>query len=45
MEGKARDYFFLMSRKEVDAKAADPENGKRLWKMTEELLSTYKIYD
>ena len=25
------DYLFLMSRKEVDEKAADPENGKRLW--------------
>ena len=38
MEGKAHDYLFLMSRKEVDEKAADPENGKKLWKATEDLL-------
>jgi len=38
VEGKATDYLFLMSRKDVDEKAVDSENGKKLWKMTEELL-------
>jgi NAD(P)-dependent dehydrogenase (short-subunit alcohol dehydrogenase family) len=36
--GKAYDYFFLMSRKEIDEKALNPANGKRLWEMTEELF-------
>ena len=43
VEGKARDYLFLMSRKPVDEKASDPENGARLWKLTEALLDKYKI--
>lgn len=43
VEGKATDYLFLMSRKPVDEKAADPENGKRLWQATEELLEKHKI--
>ena len=34
---KPFDYLFLMSRKEVDIKASDPGNGKRLWKLSEEL--------
>jgi NAD(P)-dependent dehydrogenase (short-subunit alcohol dehydrogenase family) len=38
VEGKAFDYLFLMSRKEVDEKASDPANGKRLWELSEELL-------
>lgn len=38
VEGKARDYLFLMGRRPVDEKADDPENGKRLWNMTESLL-------
>ena len=38
VEGKADDYLFLMSRKEVDPKASDQQNGKRLWEMTEALL-------
>lgn len=37
-EGKASDYLFLMSRKQVDEKASNPENGKRLWELSEELL-------
>jgi NAD(P)-dependent dehydrogenase (short-subunit alcohol dehydrogenase family) len=37
VEGKPFDYLFLMSRKEVDEKAADPENGKRLWELSEQL--------
>jgi short-subunit dehydrogenase len=42
-EGKANDYLFLMSRKEIDSKASNPENGKRLWEITEKLLSDYSI--
>jgi hypothetical protein len=38
VEGKPSDYLFLMSRTEVDAKASDSANGKRLWEMSEELL-------
>lgn len=38
MEGKAYDYFFLMSRKAVDEKALDSANGKHLWELTEELF-------
>ena len=43
LEGKARDYLFLMSRKEVDEKAADPGNGSRLWQVTEELLDKHEV--
>jgi NAD(P)-dependent dehydrogenase (short-subunit alcohol dehydrogenase family) len=37
VEGKPFDYLFLMSRKEVDEKASDPANGKRLWELSEKL--------
>jgi NAD(P)-dependent dehydrogenase (short-subunit alcohol dehydrogenase family) len=37
-EGKPSDYLFLMSRQQVDEKASDPENGKKLWELSEELL-------
>jgi NAD(P)-dependent dehydrogenase (short-subunit alcohol dehydrogenase family) len=37
LEGKSFDYLFLMSRSEVDEKASDPENGERLWQLSEEL--------
>jgi NAD(P)-dependent dehydrogenase (short-subunit alcohol dehydrogenase family) len=40
LEGKPYDYLFKMSRKAIDEKAADPENGKKLWKMSEELVLT-----
>ncbi len=39
MEGKPKDYLFLISRKAVDEKAADPDNGKRLWEITERLIN------
>lgn len=42
VEGKTDDYLFLMSRKDVDEKAADKQNGKRLWEMTSALLSKIK---
>lgn len=35
--GKAFDYLFLMNRKNVDDKALDPENGKKLWEMSSAL--------
>ena len=38
LEGKPKDYLFLMSRKAVDEKAADPENGRKLWELTQQLL-------
>ena len=37
-EGKPSDYLFLMSRQAVDEKASNPENGKKLWEISEELL-------
>ena len=43
VEGKPSDYLFLMSRKPVDEKAADPKNGKRLWEKTKNLLQQHKI--
>lgn len=39
LEGKPYDYLFKMSRKEIDAMAADPDNGKKLWRMSEELAA------
>ena len=38
VEGKTNDYLFLMSRKEVDEKASNAENGKILWEKSEALL-------
>jgi NAD(P)-dependent dehydrogenase (short-subunit alcohol dehydrogenase family) len=38
LEGKASEYLFLMSRREVDQKAAGPSSGLRLWNLSEELL-------
>jgi len=35
VEGKAIDYLFLMSRKEMDSKATNPENAKLLWEKSE----------
>lgn len=41
IEGKPTDYLFLMSRKPVDELASNPENGKRLWELTENLIKEY----
>lgn len=41
MEGKDKDYLFLMSRRPVDENASNPENGKRLWELTENLLKKH----
>jgi len=40
LEGKPFDYLFKMSRKEIDEKASDEENGRKLWKLSEELFQT-----
>ena len=37
VEGKPMDYLFLMSRKEMDEKATNPQNGKLLWERSMEL--------
>lgn len=38
MEGKKFDYFFLMTRREIDRKALDEENGKMLWELSEKII-------
>jgi NAD(P)-dependent dehydrogenase (short-subunit alcohol dehydrogenase family) len=42
MEGIAIDYLFLMNRKPMDPRAVDPENGKRLWDLSEDLWKQHK---
>ena len=37
LEGRTGTYLFLMQEKEMDNKATDPENGKRLWDLSEAL--------
>jgi len=37
-EGKPFDYLFLMNHKAIDPKAEDPENGSKLWELSEELV-------
>lgn len=44
VEGKAIDYLFLMGRREMDRKATDPSNGKRLWNLSEKLLQDITLY-
>lgn len=43
VEGKTTDYLFLMSRKPIDKKATNQENGIRLWKVTEDFLRENEI--
>jgi NAD(P)-dependent dehydrogenase (short-subunit alcohol dehydrogenase family) len=38
LEGKPFDYLFLMNRKDIDELASDPENGKKLWELSEKLI-------
>jgi len=42
VKGKAIDYLFLMSRKDMDTKATDPGNGKQLWEVSESLRARLK---
>ena len=44
-EGKDFDCLFLMERKPIDEKAGDPENGKKLWELSEELLIKLKVIE
>jgi hypothetical protein len=43
VEGRATDYLFLMSRREVDAKAMNADNGDRLWALSEDLLLAHGV--
>lgn len=43
VQGKGTDYLFLMGRKEMDEKATDEENGKKLWRLSEALLEEHGI--
>jgi NAD(P)-dependent dehydrogenase (short-subunit alcohol dehydrogenase family) len=40
LENKPFDYLFKMSRKDIDEKAEDEKNGKKLWEMSEKLAGT-----
>jgi len=42
LEGKTGEYMFLMERKEMDEKATDPQNGARLWELSEKLSKRMK---
>lgn len=37
LEGSTGNYMFLMQEKAMDDKARDPENGSRLWELSEQL--------
>lgn len=39
LEGTSGTYLFLMQKKAMDEKATDPDNGKRLWDLSEKLQS------
>ena len=39
-EGKDYDYLFKMTRKAIDEKAEDEQNGKKLWELSEKLVKT-----
>jgi NAD(P)-dependent dehydrogenase (short-subunit alcohol dehydrogenase family) len=41
VEGKSLDYLFLMSRKEMDPKARDGQNGEKLWQLSEAILRSH----
>ena len=37
LESSTGNYMFLMQKKDMDEKATDPENGSRLWELSEKL--------
>ena len=43
VKDKTIDYLFLMSRKEMDAKAMDVVNGEKIWRLSEELLHQHGV--
>lgn len=38
-EGKTLDYLFMWERKDMDKKTTDPENGLKLWRLSEKLFA------
>ena len=42
LEGRTQEYLFLMEPKPMDGKAVDPENGRRLWELSNQLR--YEIW-
>jgi NAD(P)-dependent dehydrogenase (short-subunit alcohol dehydrogenase family) len=42
LENKPFDYLFLMSRKKVSENALDPQNGEKLWKLSDMLVTSIK---
>jgi len=43
VKDKTMDYLFLMSRKEMDSKATDHQNGDKLWRLSEALLQKHGV--
>ena len=43
VEGKTGEYLFLMQKKEMDKKATDLQNGKKLWELSEELATRIHV--
>ncbi len=43
VEGRTAEYLFLMSRREMDEKARDADNGDRLWSLSDEVLRTHGV--
>lgn len=43
VKDRAIDYLFLMGRKEMDEKAMDAANGKKLWELSEALLKEHGV--
>lgn len=43
VKDKTIDYLFLMSRKEMDPKATDEQNGEKLWRLSEDLLKAKDV--
>jgi NAD(P)-dependent dehydrogenase (short-subunit alcohol dehydrogenase family) len=42
-EGRPIDYLFLMTRKDMDEKSMNMENGRKLWELSEKLLAEHGI--
>ena len=42
LTGQTGRYMFLMQHKDMDEKATDPENGRKLWQLSEELMEDIK---
>lgn len=42
---KSIDYMFLMQQKEMDEKAVNKENGKKLWQLSQALIDSIMLKD